>query len=92
MQGYPGRILVHERQFDRDCESVFGSSMAADAELAQFMFEVGHGIATGTKITSWVTAFVAPGPQACVVIVEELGECLLLRALVAISSSIQLAA
>jgi hypothetical protein len=92
MQDYSGRSLVHDRQFERDCERVFGSSMAADAELAQFMFEVGHGIASGTEITSWVTAFVASGRQPCVVIVEAVGEHLLLRALIAIVSSSQLAA
>lgn len=92
MLPYPGRLLVHDPQFDRDCERVFGSLETADDELAQFMFDVGHDVVTGAAISQWVSVFVVAAGRPCLVVVESLGDHLLLRALVAVERSMQAAA
>jgi hypothetical protein len=89
---YPGRQLVHDEKFDRDCEVVFGSLVEADDKLAPFMFELAHGVAHGAAVAPWVTAFAVPGLRPCVVIVESIGGRLILRALIGLENVEQLAA
>ena len=89
---YPGRQLVHDKKFDRDCEHFFGSLAQADDLLAGFVFELAHGLAVGAKISPQVTAFMQHGDRPCVVIVELADDQLFLRGLVALDVPAQLAA
>ena len=89
---YPGRSLVHDRKFDRDCEEFFGSLERADDRLAAFLFELAHGVVHGIKITSTVSAFMADVELSCVVIVELCGGDLFLRGLVVLDVAARVAA
>jgi hypothetical protein len=81
---YSGQALIHDPLFDRDCECVFGSLEVADAELAVMSYRIAHNIAIGAQLTPGLMGYVVTCQHPCVLIVEYIGNEILLRACVAV--------